>query len=210
MLTHHALHRAIRNYAYRRFSSMIKEYSISGMSCAACSASVERAVRRISGVDAASVNLSTEKLFVRSTNDLSDEIFAAVQKVGFGIAPVVSAKKQSAIDAERRRLDIKKRRSNLILAAVFAIPLFYISMGHIVRVPVPRVHHRTAGFRRYADDSAAARAFCRQSILCARNQGDIRTAPEYGFAYCRRHNCINCLFRLLNRTDIQRTAPYDA
>ena len=74
---------------------MIKEYSISGMSCAACSASVERAVRRISGVDAASVNLSTEKLFVRSTNDLSDEIFAAVQKVGFGIAPVVSAKKQS-------------------------------------------------------------------------------------------------------------------
>lgn len=116
---------------------MIKEYSISGMSCAACSASVERAVRRISGVDAASVNLSTEKLFVRSTNDLSDEIFAAVQKVGFGIAPVVSAKKQSAIDAERRRLDIKKRRSNLILAAVFAIPLFYISMGHMVGLPVP-------------------------------------------------------------------------
>ena len=116
---------------------MIKEYSISGMSCAACSASVERAVRRISGVDAASVNLSTEKLFVRSTNDLSDEIFAAVQKVGFGIAPVISAKKQSAIDAERRRLDIKKRRSNLILAAVFAIPLFYISMGHMVGLPVP-------------------------------------------------------------------------
>ena len=76
------------------FLSMIKEYSISGMSCAACSASVERAVRRISGVDAASVNLSTEKLFVRSASDLSDEIFAAVQKVGFGIAPVVSAKKQ--------------------------------------------------------------------------------------------------------------------
>lgn len=119
------------------FLSMIKEYSISGMSCAACSASVERAVHRISGVDAASVNLSTEKLFVRSTNDLSDEIFAAVQKVGFGIAPVVSAKKQSAIDAERRRLDIKKRRSNLILAAVFAIPLFYISMGHMVGLPVP-------------------------------------------------------------------------
>lgn len=97
------------------FLSMIKEYSISGMSCAACSASVERAVRRISGVDAASVNLSTEKLFVRSASDLSDEIFAAVQKVGFGIAPVVSAKKQSAIDAERRRLDIKKSAATLSL-----------------------------------------------------------------------------------------------
>ena len=116
---------------------MIKEYSISGMSCAACSASVERAVRRISGVDAQSVKHLTEKLFVRSANDLSDDIFAAVQKVGFGIAPVVSAKKQSAIDAERRRLDIKKRRSNLILATVFAIPLFYISMGHMVGLPVP-------------------------------------------------------------------------
>ena len=45
---------------------MIKEYSIGGMTCAACSASVERAVRRVQGVDAASVNLSTERLTVRS------------------------------------------------------------------------------------------------------------------------------------------------
>lgn len=116
---------------------MIKEYSIGGMSCAACSASVERAVRRIQGVDAASVNLSTERLTVRSSIDLSNEIFTAVQKVGFTIANTESIKKQSIIEAERRKKDMLERKLNLIIALVFAIPLFYISMGHMVGLPIP-------------------------------------------------------------------------
>lgn len=188
---------------------MIKEYSISGMSCAACSASVERAVRRISGVDAASVNLSTEKLFVRSANDLSDEILPPCKKSGSALLRSFRRRSNPLSMPSGVGLISKKAQQPYPCRSVCNSALLYFNGAH-GRASCPRVHHRTAGFRRYADDSAAARAFCRQSILCARNQGDIRTAPEYGFAYCRRHNCINCLFRLLNRTDIQRTASYDA
>lgn len=116
---------------------MIKEYSIGGMSCAACSASVERAVRKIQGVEAASVNLSTERLTVRSEEDLSQAIFNAVEKTGFTIAHVESIKKQSLLEAERRKKDMHQRKCNLIIALVFTIPLFYISMGHMVGLPIP-------------------------------------------------------------------------
>ncbi len=67
---------------------MIKEYSISGMSCAACFASVERAVGRLEGIDAASVNLSSERLTVRSDCDMTERIFTAVKKLGFGISNI--------------------------------------------------------------------------------------------------------------------------
>ena len=117
---------------------MIKEYSIGGMSCAACSSSVERAVRRIPGIDAANVNLSTERLTVRSEEDLSSEVFAAVEKVGFTISNIESIKKQSIIEAERRKRDMLLRKHNLILALIFTIPLFYVSMGHMVGLPIPK------------------------------------------------------------------------
>lgn len=120
---------------------MIKEYSISGMSCAACSASVERAVNRLEGVSAASVNLSSERLTVRSDRDLTDSVFTAVKKLGFGISNVQSAKKQSAAEAERRRREMRSKRLNLIVAASFAIPLFYISMGHMLGLPIPVFMH---------------------------------------------------------------------
>lgn len=116
---------------------MIKEYSIGGMSCAACSASVERAVRKVQGVEAASVNLSTERLTVRSNEDLSQAIFNAVEKTGFTIAHIESIKKQSILEAERRKKDIHQRKCNLIIALVFTIPLFYISMGHMVGLQIP-------------------------------------------------------------------------
>lgn len=117
---------------------MIKDYSVGGMTCVACSASVERVVRKIPGVDAASVNLSNERLTVRSQYDLSEAIFAAVEKVGFTIANIESIKKQSAIEAERRKKDMQLRKNNLIIALIFTIPLFYISMGHMVGLPIPR------------------------------------------------------------------------
>ena len=117
---------------------MIKEYSIGGMSCAACSASVERVVSKIPGVEAASVNLSTERLTVRSERDLRAEIFAAVEKAGFTISDIQSIKKQSAIDAERRKKDMRQRKIDLIIALIFTIPLFYVSMGHMIGLPIPK------------------------------------------------------------------------
>ena len=116
---------------------MITEFSITGMSCAACSKAVERAVGRVDGVEAAHVNLATERLRVRSENDISQSVIAAVERAGYGAAVAQSIKKQSAIDEEKRRREIAKKKRELIIAAIFTIPLFYISMGTMMGLPSP-------------------------------------------------------------------------
>lgn len=116
---------------------MITEFSITGMSCAACSKAVERAVGRVDGVEAAHVNLATERLRVRSENDISQSVIAAVERAGYGAAVAQSVKKQSAIDEEKKLREIAKKKRELIIAAIFTIPLFYISMGTMMGLPSP-------------------------------------------------------------------------
>ncbi|MGN0766516.1 MAG: heavy metal translocating P-type ATPase [Christensenellales bacterium] len=116
---------------------MITEFSITGMSCAACSKAVERAVGRVDGVEAAHVNLATERLRVRSENDISQSVIAAVERAGYGAAVAQSIKKQSAIDEEKKRRELAQKKRELIIAAIFTIPLFYMSMGTMVGLPSP-------------------------------------------------------------------------
>lgn len=116
---------------------MITEFSITGMSCAACSKAVERAVGRVDGVEAAHVNLATERLRVRSENDISQSVIAAVERAGYGAAVAQSIKKQSAIDEEKKLREIEQKKRELIIAAIFTIPLFYISMGTMMGLPSP-------------------------------------------------------------------------
>lgn len=107
------------------------------MSCAACSKAVERAVGRVDGVEAAHVNLATERLRVRSENDISQSVIAAVERAGYGAAVAQSIKKQSAIDEEKKRRELAQKKRELIIAAIFTIPLFYISMGTMMGLPSP-------------------------------------------------------------------------
>lgn len=116
---------------------MITEFSITGMSCAACSKAVERAVGRVDDVEAAHVNLATERLRVRSENDISQSVIAAVERAGYGAAVAQSIKKQSAIDEEKKLREIAQKKRELIIAAIFTIPLFYISMGTMMGLPSP-------------------------------------------------------------------------
>lgn len=116
---------------------MITEFSITGMSCAACSKAVERAVGRVDGVEAAHANLATERLRVRSENDISQSVIAAVERAGYGAAVAQSIKKQSAIDEEKKLREIAQKKRELIIAAIFTIPLFYISMGTMMGLPSP-------------------------------------------------------------------------
>ncbi len=119
---------------------MVKEvYKIEGMTCAACSASVERVTRRLPGMKEASVNLVAARLTViydeEQTNP--EAIMAKVTKAGFGIAPYVDSAKrreEAAVKEEKERRTAKRR---LLMAAVFALPLLYIAMGHMLPVPLP-------------------------------------------------------------------------
>ena len=106
---------------------MKQTYLITGMSCAACSARVEKAARSVKGVGDASVNLATAKLTVDLANASQEDLFAAVRKAGYGIRLP-----DEEVKPEKDTLKLR-----LICSAVFAIPLFYLSMGPMVGLWVP-------------------------------------------------------------------------
>ncbi len=114
---------------------MKKEFKITGMTCAACSARVERVSSKIPGVASASVNLMAGRLTVDFSNeDLSEQVKAAVTKAGFGIEPL--KKNDDAYDKSKR---IKSMWHRFILSAIFALPLLIIAMGPMWGMPLPGV-----------------------------------------------------------------------
>ncbi len=120
---------------------MKDKFSITGMSCAACQSRVEKAVNGLDGVSVASVNLLTNSMVADyDENILScDDIIKAVEKAGYG-AKVASDNKagdktNGEADAnEKIYADFKRR---LIVSFAFLIPLMYVSMGHMVGLPLP-------------------------------------------------------------------------
>ena len=111
----------------------MKQYNVSGMSCAACVARVENAVNRISGVESCSVSLLTNSMGVEG--DASDEeIIQAVIDAGYG-ASVKNANNQSGSnthDDELADTETPILIKRLIASLVFLIPLMYVSMGHMM------------------------------------------------------------------------------
>ena len=120
---------------------MMERYDVTGMSCAACSARVEKAVSSVEGVSACSVNLLTNSMNVDGTAE-SGAIIAAVEAAGYG----ASLKKESA---ERPRAEKKNELSDtqtplmkkrLLSSLIFLTVLMYVSMGHVMwGFPLPSV-----------------------------------------------------------------------
>ncbi len=115
---------------------MVNEYIVTGMHCAACSASVERAVRAVDGVLAAHVNLMTERLRVRSDSDVKAAVYTVVQNAGFGIQDAETTLKQLRSDKLRHEKERRDKKIRLIIALIFGGLLFYIAMGHMIGLPV--------------------------------------------------------------------------
>jgi len=99
------------------------KFSVSGMSCAACSAAVERAVKKVSGVTFCAVNLLTNTM--QTEGGSTEEIIAAVSRAGYA-AKLYEAPKETDTGKETKQL--KKR---LAVSLVLLLPLLYFSMGHI-------------------------------------------------------------------------------
>lgn len=111
----------------------MSQFNVTGMSCAACSARVERAVNALSGVEVCSVNLLTNTLTVEGTVT-EKEIIAAVKKAGYGIKPSKGDGKendrQDIEDKETGRIKVR-----LAVSLVLVGLLMYISMGHMLSLP---------------------------------------------------------------------------
>lgn len=113
----------------------MKQYEVTGMSCAACSARVEKAVSKVEGVTACSVSLLTNSMGVEGTAS-SKEIILAVEEAGYGAAlkdkknKLISKDKSEADALEDKETPVLKRR--LVASIVFMIFLMYVSMGHMM------------------------------------------------------------------------------
>ncbi len=113
---------------------MIQEvYFVEGMTCAACSASVERVTRRLPGVQESTVNLTTKRLTIvyDETQVQPEQIMEKVRKAGFGIQKEVPERKTKEQNRQRTA------RINLIGAAIPALLLLYVSMGHMLPFDLP-------------------------------------------------------------------------
>nr|MCR5155904.1 HAD-IC family P-type ATPase [Butyrivibrio sp.] len=113
------------------------KYNITGMSCAACQARVEKAVSGLEGVDACNVNLLTNTMAVEGSAT-SDEIIKAVEKAGYGAAPLEEKNSEDLL----KDTETPKLRKRLILSVGFLLVLMYFSMGHMMlHFPVPAFMH---------------------------------------------------------------------
>ena len=121
----------------------MEQYTVTGMSCAACSSRVEKAVSKVAGVTACSVSLLTNSMGVEGTA-AADAIIAAVEDAGYGASPKSSSKSQSdtAVDRENfledKETPVLKKR--LVASLCLLIPLMYFSMGHMMwNWPAPSI-----------------------------------------------------------------------
>ena len=108
----------------------MRSYNVSGMSCAACSARVEKAVSGTEGVSSCSVNLLTNSMTVEGT--ATDEaIIAAVVKAGYGASPKGAENKKN-VNNNSQKDEQRGITARLIASVALLVPLMYLSMGHVM------------------------------------------------------------------------------
>ena len=132
-----------------------EKFAVTGMTCSACSARVEKAVLTCSGIEEVSVNLLKNSMTVsydeQQTN--TDSIVKSVVDAGYGAIPEIKAQASGAQNGRGQRKSaasvntaddaaaqhMQQMKKRLIWSAVFTVPLFYISMGHMAGWPLPGI-----------------------------------------------------------------------
>jgi Cu+-exporting ATPase len=111
---------------------------ISGMTCASCAKAIERSINKLSGIKEVNVNFATEKAKVvyDSSSTRISEIKDAISKAGYK-ALEIEAGEQIDKEKERREKEMKSLWTRFLVAVIFTIPLLYISMGHMLGLPLP-------------------------------------------------------------------------
>ena len=115
------------------------KFDVTGMTCAACSARVEKVTARVAGVERAEVNLLKGSMVIEAENDsVVSAVVDAVKAAGYS-ASVAGAKKQDSMPADDALKEMKRR---FIISAVFLTVLMYFTMGHMVGLPgTDWLHH---------------------------------------------------------------------
>lgn len=121
-----------------------EKFDITGMTCSACSARVEKTVSAMDGTDDVSVNLLKNSMVVSYDEDTTsaDEIIKAVENAGYG-AYIENGKNKGA-KSDNNAVDValkeaEKMKLRLIISLIFTVPIFYISMGHMMGWTLPKI-----------------------------------------------------------------------
>ena len=137
---------------------MKQKFEVTGMTCAACSARVEKVTKAINGVTDAQVNLMGGTMVVEAESDIKDAVIQAVVNAGYGAR--LAGEKAPVKEEPKNKL------ANLIASAVFLLVLMYFTMGHMVGLPVPGWYHGTENAL-----VAALLQFCLTLPVVILNQG---------------------------------------
>ena len=123
-----------------------EQFDITGMTCSACSSRIEKSVAKLPGIKEVSVNLLKNSMVASYDETVLDTagIVQAVEKAGYGAFPKTPAQNKSRTEnravkpeVNAAQAEYKQMKQRLLLSAIFTIPLFYISMGHMMNWPLP-------------------------------------------------------------------------
>ena len=118
------------------------KFSVTGMTCAACSARVEKVTKAVDGVQKAEVNLLAGTMVVDAAGEaVADTIIREIEKAGYG-ASVAGQQKKEAEPAIQKN-GLREMKIRIIGSGVFLIVLMYFTMGHMVGLPAPHWYHGT-------------------------------------------------------------------
>ena len=126
---------------------MKQKFTVTGMTCSACSAHVDKAVRKLEGVSEVNVNLLGGSMTVEydPAAETPEDIIAAVDAAGYGCAlpqKAAPGKQDTRADAARQmEEELAGMKRRFLISLCFLVPLFYIAMGHMMGWPLPQFLH---------------------------------------------------------------------
>ena len=115
------------------------QFDVTGMTCSACSARIEKEVSKMDGVKEANVNLLTNSMVVTFDSAVCNivQIAKKVEDTGYGASPKSAAQKWETTTEEPAQAEIRHIKTRLIVSVIFTVPLFYIAMGEMLGWPLP-------------------------------------------------------------------------
>ena len=123
-----------------------ESFDITGMTCSACANRIEKTVKKVPGVQDVSVNLLKNSMIASYDESVANTqtIIEAVEKAGYSATAQTNVQSNKAKETSKKEESIeqeqyKKMKKRLISSLIFTIPLFYISMGHMLNWPLPSV-----------------------------------------------------------------------
>ncbi len=121
-----------------------RRFRVEGMTCAACAANVERAVKKVEGIEGVSVSLLAGSMELSGTA-ADDRVICAVAAAGYQAAPF-----GAAVAAEQKEDELVGMKRRLVTSLLMLIPLMYVSMGHMMGLPLPWFLHGTGNEMAFA------------------------------------------------------------